>query len=220
MKSDLGPEVSGELLLKGHYTHTTWEVFLSAWELCVVPQCPKFNQNDYPFLKRLEAYCSSPHSHLQTPTTAGPPRVPPVYNQINELQPRSEVWPEVTAIDVESITPEIYASMHGEQETRKDSIHLVDSFNSPRTKRTQYYHFDQSVKQILLLGDRFIQPKNNHGGVFKQRVAYSEIRSICHDFTDPNKSIILVLSPSDTRHSVSDINGPQGIWFNVFSALC
>lgn len=133
--------------------------------------------------------------------TVDSPRVPPVHYQPNELQPRSEVWPEITAIDLEHVTPEVYESMHARGD-RKESIHLVDSFNSPRTKRTQYYHLETSVKQILLLGERYIQPKNaNHGGVFNQRVAYSEIRSIANNFSEPNKSIMLVLTPKETRHS-------------------
>jgi len=146
--------------------------------------------------------CSSETRPYSPPIdTVDSPRVPPVHYQPNELQPRSEVWPEITAIDLEHVTPEVYESMHARGD-RKESIHLVDSFNSPRTKRTQYYHLETSVKQILLLGERYIQPKNaNHGGVFNQRVAYSEIRSIANNFSEPNKSIMLVLTPKETRHS-------------------
>jgi hypothetical protein len=37
--------------------------------------------------------------------------------------------------------------------------------------------------------------------LFNQRVAYSEIRSIANNFAEPNKSIMLVLTPKETRHS-------------------
>jgi len=140
-------------------------------------------------LNRLDSY-----SPLASPVHD---RVPPVYNTPNELQPRNEVWPEIIAIDSDAVSSDIY-QMIGSNHDRKDSIQLLDShLASPRTRRTNNYIFDPSVKQILLLGERFIQPKNDYG-VFTEKVAYSEIRSIWV-FPESNKSILMVLTPSDTR---------------------